>query len=177
MSAKTDLSADYARSLLAYDPGTGKLVWRVNRMAGRHANVVMARAGDEAGYRAPYGVTVRIDRKLYAAHRLAWLIVHGSWPAKMLDHVNGDPHDNRLENLREASAAENQRNHKRRRDNTSGVKGVWFSKQTNKWVAEICVGGVKHSLGHYHTKECAALARWDAAQKLHGDFASTGNRS
>src|SRR5262249_22527605 len=78
---------------------------------------------------------VRVDGRLYQAHRLVWLLHTGRFPVGEIDHINGDPLDNRISNLREATRAQNTANAKRRRDNSSGYKGV--SRNGNRWSAHV----------------------------------------
>lgn len=107
----------------------------------------------------------------YAAHRLAWLIVTGRWPEHTIDHINGDPSDNRFCNLREATAAENLRHRGIMKSNKSGVKGVHWFKQYNKWRAIIVARGKQIFLGHFDNIEDAKAAYRQAAVELHGEFA------
>jgi hypothetical protein len=65
------------------------------------------KAGDPAGSSRGGYTYIRIDRKRYAAHRLAWLYVYGTFPPRLLDHINGCPGDNRIGNLREATPHQN----------------------------------------------------------------------
>ncbi|WP_292613113.1 HNH endonuclease signature motif containing protein, partial [Nitrobacter sp. 62-13] len=80
------------RELLHYDPETGRFTWRSGQKAGRAAGSIGGRY-----------VQIMIGKKNYLAHRLAWLYVHDSPPLEEIDHVNGDPRDNRINNLRLAS--------------------------------------------------------------------------
>ncbi|PPD07167.1 MAG: Fis family transcriptional regulator [Hyphomicrobium sp.] len=104
------------------------------------------------------------------AHRLIWLIHYGKWPAKFVDHVNGDGLDNRLVNLRLASHAENNRNCRTYRSNTSGIKGVSFHRTWNKWQAHIQTDGKQRFLGSFKTKDEAAQAYREASKMYHGEF-------
>lgn len=79
-----------------YDAATGAMNWRASGKA----------AGSFDGRR----VRIVIDGERYMAHRLAWLYVHGEWPRHQIDHINGDPRDNRLANLRDVPAATNNQN-------------------------------------------------------------------
>jgi len=91
---------------------------------------------------------------------------------KEVDHKDLDPMNNRRSNLRAATHAENSRNKPRRRDNTSGHKGVrWNWRYRNKWQAVIVSAGVFRLVGRYQTREEAICAWEQAADELHGEFA------
>jgi hypothetical protein len=157
-------SQDRLQRFVNYNPKTGLFTWKARgpRMhSGRPAGIL------HRGY-----VTLIIEKKRYRAHRLAWLYVHGEWP-ELLDHVNGDPADNRLSNLRLCTVAENTQNRKRHRNNASGYKGVTFHKMSRKWEVCIMAFGKKEYLGLYSTAEKAAAVYDAAAQELHGEFART----
>lgn len=89
-----------------------------------------------------------------------------------IDHVRGDKttNDNRKYNLRIVTHAENQMNRKKQSNNTSGVVGVWYDKNKNKWVAEIQAYGKKYCLGRYQTVDEAADVRREAENILHGNY-------
>lgn len=88
-----------------------------------------------------------------------------------VDHINGDPLDNRRVNLRLASPSENLRNRGKNANNKSGFKGVYYFKPTGRWHARIEVNGRHHHLGYYDTPQEGARAYDVAARKLHGEFA------
>jgi len=115
-------------------------------------------------------VLVRLAGNNFSAAQLIWFIVHGKWPELEIDHVNGDPADNRLVNLRLATRAQNNRNRRTPRNNTSGVKGVAYHVRAGAWVAYIRAGGRRQHLGTFTTKDEAAVARAAAEARLHGDF-------
>lgn len=165
----TTLTAEYVRQRLSYEPETGLFRWRTS--AG--GVVVGAVAGTPAsdGY-----LQIKIDRRRYLVHRLAWLITHGEWPANMLDHINGDPSDNRIANLRQANAFQNSHNMAAHRDSASGHKGVSWSKKDKRWRAQIYVNRQYTWLGNHLTLEEAAKAYADAAEALQGEFAFTKRR-
>lgn len=100
-----------------------------------------------------------IFNRQYLAHRIAWAVYHGAWPEAQIDHVNGDPADNRLTNLREVESAENQKNMKRAKNNKSGVTGVRWHKRGQKWSAEIGVDGSSVFLGLFGSFSDAVAAR------------------
>jgi hypothetical protein len=92
----------------------GKLLWRVDR--GR------ARVGTEAGAVIPNGrLYVQVDGKKHLVHRVIWYLHHGSVP-DFLDHIDGNPLNNRIENLRPATKAQNAMNRRIRSDNSTGFK-------------------------------------------------------
>jgi hypothetical protein len=92
------------------------------------------------------------------AHRAAWCLYHGEWPAGVIDHINGDKTDNRIENLRCVTPSINSRNMKKFKHNTSGIAGVCWHKASNKWRAIVTVGGRQKSLGVFSDKDDAAKA-------------------
>jgi hypothetical protein len=159
------LTADRLRELLDYDLASGVFTWRVARRG--------TAAGTKAGYVSKAGyVQISVDGKLYQAHRLAHLYVTGHWSVGLVDHTNGVAGDDGWGNLRPATQSQNLRNCKRRRDNTSGVKGVSYDKARDRWVAYIADGrGALVNLGRFHTLEEAAAARQRAADRHYGDFA------
>lgn len=87
-----------------------------------------------------------------------------------VDHINGDGLDNRRSNLRLATHAQNTRNRRRPRTNTSGFKGVHLHKSAGKWVAQITNAGKYLYLGLFETPESAYAARVAASAELHGEF-------
>lgn len=158
-------TADRLRELFGYDPDTGVMRWRVST----NSRVVV---GQEAGCVNGGGyIVVSVDGRLYRAHRLIWLYVYGRWPGTDIDHIDGDPQNNRLTNLREATVSQNQANARRRANNTSGFKGVNFHKRGRKWQARIRVNGKSLYLGFFDSREAAHAAYVAAARELFGEFA------
>lgn len=158
--AKADLSADRLRELLDYNPETGVFTWRVRRNQHVHLESI-AGTTNINGY-----IQICVDRRVYRAHRLAWLYVHGHWPANDIDHINGDRKDNRLANLREATRSENLQNQRRGRGGTSAFLGVSW-RPYGKWSAQIYINGRKTSLGCFTTEEAAAAAYLAAKRANH----------
>jgi len=152
---------------LSYDPETGRLTWK--ERPGRKGTI---NPGDEAGTPIAGGHRqIRILGRLYKAHRIIWLMMTGEEPVGVVDHINGDPQDNRWENLRLASIAENSRNSRHRTNSASPLKGASFNNRDKRWVAQITVNRKYHHLGMFDTAEEAHEAYKRAAERLHGEFA------
>lgn len=154
------------QELFSYAEKTGLLI-RKSTVGGRLAGT---RAGHthKTGYR-----NLLVDGRSFREHRAIWCLVHGDWPDCEIDHVNGDPSDNRLENLRLATKSQNARNRRVRRGVASGVKGVSAVTGSSRWQARIFANGKEHYLGCFATIEAARAAYAEAADELHGEFAST----
>lgn len=154
------ISPEQVREIFAYDPIVGIVLWRSPK-----ANCV--KIGDRAGNRRQDGYrSIEVGGKAYFEHRLIWAHVHGEWPLKHIDHINGDRSDNRLSNLREASVQENAQNRKRRSDNKSGFAGVSRHKD-GKWVSSITVAQTSKYLGIFKTPEEARDAYLQAKATFH----------
>ncbi len=152
---------------LAYDPNTGVFTWRI-KPAGN------VKVGDQAGSINDHGyVIIRINKRIYAAHRLAWLLTHGQMPT-FVDHINGIKHDNRIANLREVSCAQNSQNRGTPRHNSTGVKGVYRNTAAGKYGAVFVSEGHRHYLGHFETIEEAAAAVRTKRAAICGAFANHG---
>ena len=95
-------------------------------------------------------------------------------PGMDVDHINGNPLDNRRANLRVCTRSENNGNLRRPRHNTSGFKGVCWEKWSGKWKATIKVKGKSRSLGRFLTPEDAHGAYCAAARAVWGEFAYDG---
>lgn len=131
------LTAERLRELLHYDRATGVFTWRVTRSRS-------AKIGGEAGTMAEGRIQIQLDRRVYRAHRLAWLYVYGVWPAGDLDHRDMDATHNWIDNLRPTTPVENQQNIcKPRRHNLSGLLGVQ-SNGGRRWLACLVHRGVRY---------------------------------
>lgn len=159
------LTADAVRQLLDYDQATGVFRWRVQR-GGRAAPGTVAGTPDDRG-----ATIIRIGKRHFKAHRLAWLHVHGEWPSLDVDHIDGNPANNAISNLRLATMAQNLANAKRRKDNIVGLKGVSPRCDGKAFRARIAIGGRQLHLGSFPTAEEAHAAYMAAAERLFGEFA------
>ena len=108
-------------------------------------------------------------------HRVIMNLPQGD--KRQVDHINHDPLDNRRENLRVCTAAENCRNRRKRSDVTSGYKGVSFDKESGRWKATIRPNGILINLGRFVTPEDAHSAYCSAAAEHFGDFACSDGRA
>ena len=155
-----ELTAERLREVLSYDPATGKFL-RKTSAGGVPIGAVAGHLSDQ-GYQM-----LRIDGRAYRGHRLAWLYVHGRWPADQLDHINGVRDDNRVENLRESTQAENLQNQGIRASNKAGHPGVFWNAKTGRWWAYININRRRIHLGCFSTKNEAISARVSAKADLH----------
>lgn len=103
-------------------------------------------------------------------HQLAWLLHHREMPSR-LDHVNGIKTDNRMCNLRIVTPQQNSWNRGVGSANKSGVVGVRFSSELNKWLAQIKLDGKNRHLGCFETIVEATRARRAAEANHFGEFA------
>lgn len=159
LKKRKGLSYDRLRGTLTYNPYTGIFFWKNNQ-----GSMI---AGTEAGCNRYDGrIQIRIDKKPYLAHRLAWFYSYGYMPENDLDHIDRNPKNNRIDNLREVSRSCNMRNCGNPNTNTSGIKGVCWDKRVGKWQAHITVDIRTYNLGYYHDFDDAVCARLAAEQCL-----------
>ena len=163
--AESIVSRERLLEMFFYAPEAGDLVRKISTSSNARAGDVAGTVSSTTGYRQ-----VNIDGKFYGAHRLVWLYHYGVWPSDQIDHINRDRTDNRIENLREATDAQNRRNMSRRHDNTSGHVGVSWCSRTKKWVAQIQHTGKNIFLGRCREKEDAIAARKAGELKYWGAY-------
>ena len=158
------MNIDRLNELLTYDPYTGELRWKVDR--------AQKKAGDIAGTKRPDGRrSVQIDGKLLLGYRIAWAMHYNEQPPKYIDHINTNPGDDRIINLRAATQSENMRNRRVKSGTSSGTKGVSYDKERGKWKAQIKLPNGAYKQERYDTKEQAERAYRRAVEEHHGDFA------
>lgn len=145
-----------------YEPSTGEFT----RLTGK-------RSGKKAGSLRPDGRRhVWVGGALYLEHRLAWLYMYGEWPTPYIDHIDGDPSNNRISNLRVATAVENQHNRGKESNRcgracTSKYLGVYMYARVGRWVARINANGKRTFLGYFDNEIEAHAAYLDAKKTLH----------
>lgn len=153
---------DEISAYLRYEPDTGRII--------RTATRGSYKAGTTIGYihtRTGY-IHFWVGKQSHLAHRIAWLLMTGSWPAQMIDHINGNRSDNRWCNLRAATNQQNTWNSKGR-NSKSGIKGVF--QEYHRFRAMIRLNGRSVHLGAFATKEEASAAYMKAAREAFGEFA------
>ncbi len=148
------------QTLFLYDQTTGSFTRRVN--------CGPAKMGSTPGATNTNGyIQISIGRRLFLAHRLAWLYVFGEWPTGAVDHINRDRLDNRICNLRIVSSSENCQNVDMYPNNTSGQRGVSWRKDQGKWAAYIRHMNKQYHLGYFDDVIEAGKAHIEAAKRLH----------
>lgn len=155
------LTVDEAWSVLRYCANTGNF-YRLRATSKNKAGAVAQYHKGNGYYR------LQVNGRQYYAHRLAWFMVYGTWP-RIIDHINGNPSDNRISNLRDCSTQANCLNKRVRKDSESGIKGVRLCSH-GKWKAQIAVNRKNYYLGYFDTAEEARQAYLKAAEMLHGEF-------
>ncbi|MDE1139960.1 MAG: HNH endonuclease [Paraburkholderia tropica] len=159
--SEVGLTAERLRELLWYNPETGVFTWRVR--PGRKMRI-----GQEAGSMTANGyVQIKVDKRRYLAHRLAWLHVHGEWPIDDIDHINGVRTDNRIENLRDVTGHVNMQNLKKATAQNKTAKMLGVTMSRDRYQAQIKVDGKYKYLGVFESAEAAHEAYLVAKRELH----------
>lgn len=155
---KKPIDVEFLRTRLRYIPETGDFVWLVSNRGHR-------KAGDRAGSMNGQGYwRIKVDQITYLGHRLAWAMYYGQDTDLEIDHIDGDPLNNRIDNLREAT----------RWENCSNVKGsgVNYDPKRKRWLARVTHNYKSINLGRFATFE-EAKAAVDAAKRVYrGEFAN-----
>jgi len=151
------------KQVLFYNKRTGGFIWLVN-LGSR------AKKYHKAGTKMKDGrIVIRVDRVLYYAHQLAWLYVYGVWP-NQLDHRDTINCHNWINNLREASRAQNTMNTNVRADNKTGYRGVHFNTKNRNFNAYITINNTRKHLGVFNTAYEAHLVYEAHATLLFGEY-------
>ena len=155
------ISKEFLESLFDYKDGV--LFWKKRTS-------IAIQIGDVAGGHHGGGYfKVRVNGKKRFVHRVVFLMHHGFLP-EFIDHIDGDPSNNKIENLREATMSQNCMNKKLQSNNTTGVRGVHFDKKTGKFVAAITVKRKRTRLGSFDDLESAKHCYLEKIQSFHGEF-------
>lgn len=167
---------DLLLRLFDYRNDTGKLYWKArtpdmfNGTAKRTPEQITRwwnsrYAGREAFHKNTLGYRRgEIYKTQYLAHRIIWKMHHSIDPEE-IDHINGDPSDNRISNLRSVSHRSNCKNRKQSRRNSSGVAGVYQTDNGKKWIAIIWSGKTQY-LGRFVKFSEAVIARKSAEKSV-----------
>jgi len=160
------ITQEQLKKLLDYDRETGVFKWKTTTNC-------RIRVGDVAGCLDENGyIKIRLFNKAYRAHRLVWLYTYGKFPEDDMDHINGIKNDNRIINLRAVTQAENARNLRLRKDNTSGYIGVGWDTGKNKWRVTIS----RKQYGRFKSKS-DAITKAKKIYKELGYHENHGNRA
>jgi HNH endonuclease/AP2 domain len=161
------VTADHIREQLSYSPETGEFRWIVPARCRRL--YMQAGCTRSDGYRV-IGITINKKNILLQAHRLAWLYVYGVWPKFGLDHIDRNPSNNRISNLREATQQENLRNRRKAFNCSSRYLGVSWDKIRKKWTTRIKIVNKYKHIGRFDSETDAALAYNKAALERDPNF-------
>jgi len=154
-----NIDVDLVKNKLDYNPDTGILKWK--NCNNKLLNGRIAGSKRKTGY-----IFIVLNFEIVLAHRVAWCSYYGKNPNGLIDHINGDTHDNRISNLREVDNSTNMKNATIYSKNTSGVSGVSMIKKTKRFEARIQSNGVSEYLGVFATVELAKEARLKAEKRL-----------
>ena len=163
------LTREDANRLFDYNKETGIFTWKISVKGSKGK-------GNIAGTLAHNGyIDVCINYKKYGMHRIAFLIETGEVP-RCVDHKNGIKSDNRWENLRPASVAQNSYNYKGVGSKT-GYKNVYYDKRgTNHFYVYLIVNKKRIHGGYYATPEEGAIRATELRNRYHGEFANHGDK-
>ena len=165
MKEMTQIPIENLWEVFDVDFSNGLLFWK-KQLSSRAKIGALVGTGDKTGYQRTY-----IFKNRFLVHRIIWAMKHGAWPDGMIDHINGNKSDNRIENLRLATKSQNNVNNpKPQKNNKLGVRGVSFHKGTGKFIAQLRKDKKRINLGYFNTIEEASKAYIAASQQYHGEF-------
>lgn len=147
------------KNALHYNINTGVFTWLLMTGHRRTPGNIAGHINKTVGY-----IEIGLYGKKYYAHRLAWFYVYGYFPEHGVDHIDRNKTNNAIKNLREASQQCNLRNYGNPKHNTSGVKGVCWDKNSNKWMSQVKINQKTKHLGCYIDFKDAVCARLAAEQ-------------
>lgn len=159
MVSPIEITPTVLRDLISYDPETGDMVWKKRspkyftgavrpvEWQARQWNSKFAGKPALAHVTNTDCLSGSVLAKQLLAHRVAWAIHYGAWPKADIDHINGNRSDNRIANLRDVNTETNNRNARRRKDNSSGYAGVY--KDKNRYLAHLRIDGRQKVIGRF----------------------------
>ena len=156
-----ELTQERVKELFNYHPD-GYLTWKIKY----HPSIeIGAKAGSPKSNGYSYW-RIGIDGKNYSMHRIIWLWHYGYIPENLIDHIDRDTSNSKIENLREVSNQCNIRNSKVRSDSNTGITGVYKYPDENKWLSYISVNGKRKHIGVFYNLDEAVKARHNEELKL-----------
>lgn len=156
------ITQDRLKQLFDYEDG--QLIRKVSR--GRGATSRRWAAGTPIGSKSGKYIIANVDYCYYKLHRLIWLWHFGVIPEMHIDHIDGNPMNNRIENLREVTDAQNAQNQRvARANNKLGVQGVY--RVNNRYRSVLTTDGKSKHIGYFDTPELAHKAYLDAKRQHH----------
>lgn len=160
-----ELTQEYVKELFTYK--NGFLYWKnINKHCHNRKNGDKAGSLNKSGY-----YQIGINNKRYFTHRIIYLY-HYRYLPKKIDHIDNNPSNNNIENLRKVTQSQNCMNRKPHKNRSSKYKGVCWHKASNKWIAQICINYKIIYLGLFINKIDAAIAYNKKAKELFGEFAN-----
>jgi hypothetical protein len=174
---KTLPSWEYLKECFRYDVNTGELFWKVrpvhhfknshrmNIWNTKFSNKVAGSINKHIGY-----FRISIDDIRYLIHRIIWKLLKNEEPPAIIDHIDGNRTNNRINNLREASKSQNSSNCTQNKNNTTGFKGVSYNIISKQYISRIFHNGKEIWLGSFNTADAASLAYQNKSLELHGEF-------
>ena len=157
-------SIEYLKNRLDYNSETGVFKWKFKNVNQPDDKIFNKLFGGKIIFSKNHNgyLQIKIDKKSFLIHRIAYLFMTGEWPNGQIDHINGDRVDNRWDNLRVVNNEENQKNQKIYSNNTSGVIGVSWCETKNKWKVQISGNKKRIYLGLFKNFNEAVRARKNA---------------
>jgi hypothetical protein len=161
----TTLTQDEAHRLFVYRDG--QLFWKI-----RPANCVRINdaVGGTNGKKSPY-LRLRINKQRHLVHKVVFLMHHGYTP-DIVDHIDGNIANNKIENLRAANKTANRLNAGKNKNNTSGCKNVYWHKRSKQWNVRLRVNGDVIHCGTFKDFDIAESVAQKARNLYHGEFAN-----
>jgi len=158
------VTQELLQETFSYD--NGNLYWKIVRCS-------KLKIGQKAGWVGKKGyLYVRVNYKAYAIHRLIWILHNGDIKNNyIIDHIDRDILNNKIENLRLATCSQNNQNSSKRTTNKSGYKNIYWSNSRSRWMVRCNVEGRSKGGGSYILLDDAVKAAIALRKKFHGEFA------